>query len=71
MEVLAPRTLDEALGLKAAHPDAVPIAGGTDLMVELNFNRRRPAALMDIPPLPELRRGPPDNWATFPGAGTP
>ncbi len=69
MEVLAPRTLDEALGLKTAHPDAVPIAGGTDLMVDLNFNRRRPAALMDISYLPELRRGAREHGTIFLGAG--
>lgn len=48
MEFLRPTTLDEALRLKADHPDAVPIAGGTDVMVELNFDHRRPAALLDL-----------------------
>ena len=33
MKVHQPRTLDEALALRAAHPEAVPIAGGTDLCV--------------------------------------
>ena len=41
MEILQPDSWGEALELKAAHPEAVPIAGGTDLMVELNFDRRR------------------------------
>jgi CO/xanthine dehydrogenase FAD-binding subunit len=40
--------VDEALALKAEHPDAVPIAGGTDVMVELNFDVRRPPALLDL-----------------------
>ena len=31
------------LAARAEHPDAVPIMGGTDVMVELNFDRRRPA----------------------------
>ena len=39
MEVFLPRSLEEALALKAAHPDAVPVAGGTDLMVAVNFGR--------------------------------
>ena len=39
VDVLTPRSLDEALRLKAEHPDAVPIQGGTDLMVALNFDR--------------------------------
>jgi CO/xanthine dehydrogenase FAD-binding subunit len=40
--------VDEAVALKAEHPDAVPIAGGTDVMVELNFDTRRPPALLDL-----------------------
>ena len=39
VEVITPRSLDEALRLKAERPDARPIAGGTDLLVELNFDR--------------------------------
>jgi CO/xanthine dehydrogenase FAD-binding subunit len=69
MEVLLPRTLDEALAMKADHPEAVPIAGGTDLMVELNFDRRRPQILMDISRLPELRRWEREKGALFLGAG--
>ncbi|MDR7420897.1 MAG: FAD binding domain-containing protein [Armatimonadota bacterium] len=56
MEVLLPRTLDEALAIKAGRPEAVPIAGGTDLMVALNFDRARPPALLDVSRLPELRQ---------------
>ncbi len=48
MDVLTPRSLDEALRLKAEHPGAVPIAGGTDLMVELNFDRRRPDVILNL-----------------------
>src|ERR671936_23921 len=48
MEVLLPRTLDEALAMKADHPEAIPLAGGTDLMVEINFGRIRPDAVIDI-----------------------
>ena len=42
MDVLTPRRLEEALRLRAERPEAVPIQGGTDLMVELNFDRARP-----------------------------
>ncbi len=69
MEVLIPRTLDEALEMKAAHPGAVPIAGGTDLMVELNFDRRRPPALMDVSRLPELGVWRRKEGTVFVGAG--
>ena len=59
MEVLQTDSWQEALELKAAHPDAVPIAGGTDLMVELNFDRIRPPAILDLTRIPELT-----EWGT-------
>jgi CO/xanthine dehydrogenase FAD-binding subunit len=54
MQVFLPESLDEALATKAEHPEAVPIAGGTDLMVELNFDMRRPKAIMDVTRIAEL-----------------
>jgi CO/xanthine dehydrogenase FAD-binding subunit len=55
VDVHAPHTLEEALRLRAEHPGARPIAGGTDLMVALNADRERPAALIDLGRVPELR----------------
>jgi CO/xanthine dehydrogenase FAD-binding subunit len=55
VQVLTPRSLDEALRLKAEHPTSVPIQGGTDVMVELNFDRARPPALLNLNEVPELR----------------
>jgi CO/xanthine dehydrogenase FAD-binding subunit len=55
VEVLTPNSLEEALALKSKHPEAVPIQGGTDLMVELNFDRSRPAALLNLNEVEELR----------------
>jgi|SRR5215218_5196360 len=54
MEFLQPRSLPEALAAKADRPEAVPIAGGTDVMVELNFDRRRPEVVLDLTRVPEL-----------------
>src|SRR6478736_5327228 len=54
MEFLSPGSLADALAAKAAYPDAVPIMGGTDVMVELNFDRRRPDTLLDLTRVPEL-----------------
>jgi CO/xanthine dehydrogenase FAD-binding subunit len=54
MDFLSPRSWTDALAAKAERPDATPIAGGTDIMVELNFGRRRPAALLDLTRVPEL-----------------
>jgi CO/xanthine dehydrogenase FAD-binding subunit len=47
--------LQEALAAKAEQPDAVPIQGGTDVMVALNFDRDRPSALLNLNEVPELR----------------
>ena len=47
MDFLQPKSWDDALAAKAERPDAVPISGGTDLMVDVNFDRRRPDALLD------------------------
>lgn len=69
MEVLLPRRLEEALELKASHPEAVPIAGGTDLMVELNFDHVRPETVIDVSRLPELRTWRRENGHLFVGAG--
>ena len=69
MEVLTPRTLDEALRLKAERPDATPIQGGTDVMVELNFARARPPALHNLNEVPELRGWSRDNGSVRLGAG--
>jgi CO/xanthine dehydrogenase FAD-binding subunit len=55
LDVEIARTLDDALAYLAAHDDAEPIAGGTDLMVEINFGRRRPERLVAIDRLEELK----------------
>ena len=52
---MTPRTLAEALRVKAERPDAVPIEGGTDVMVELNFDRGRPAVLLNLNEVGELK----------------
>jgi CO/xanthine dehydrogenase FAD-binding subunit len=55
MDVMTPRSLDEAVALKAERPEAVPIEGGTDVMVELNFDRARPEALLNLNEVMELK----------------
>jgi CO/xanthine dehydrogenase FAD-binding subunit len=69
MEVLLPHSLDEALALKAEHPEAVPLAGGTDLMVEINFGRLRPPAIIDLSRVGELARWRQEDGHVFLGAG--
>ena len=69
MDVFLPRTLEEALELRAAHPEAVPIAGGTDLMVEMNFGVIRPEAFLDVSRLEELQGWRSDDGRVFLGSG--
>ena len=69
MEVLIPRGLEEALELRAAHPEAVAIAGGTDLMVDLNFDRSRPEVMIDVSRLPELNTWRREDGNLFLGSG--
>ncbi|MFC5147145.1 FAD binding domain-containing protein [Streptomyces aureoversilis] len=54
MEFLRPGSWEEALAAKAEHPEAVPIAGGTDVMVEINFDQRRPDHLLDLTRIGDL-----------------
>jgi CO/xanthine dehydrogenase FAD-binding subunit len=69
VEILAPDTWEQALAMKAAQPEAVPIAGGTDLMVALNFDRARPQAILDLTRVPELRDWEADDGRLRIGAG--
>lgn len=68
VEVLTPRTLDEALRLRA-ETGARPIQGGTDVMVELNFDRARPEALLNLNEVAELRGWSRENGTLRLGAG--
>ncbi|HEY7017901.1 MAG TPA: FAD binding domain-containing protein, partial [Gaiellaceae bacterium] len=69
MDVLTPRSLDEALALKAERPEAVPIQGGTDVMVELNFDRARPPALLNLNAVDELHGWSRENGSLRLGSG--
>lgn len=55
MTVHIPESLEESLNLLHDNPDAHLLTGGTDLMVEVNFNHRRPEAVIALRKVPELR----------------
>ena len=69
MEVFTPRTLDEALRIKAENPDARFIQGGTDVMVELTFGGERPRAMVNLAEVGELRGWSREGDAVRLGAG--
>src|ERR1700687_5430602 len=69
MDFLQPTTWAEALAMKAEHPEAMPIAGGTDVMVDINFDRHRPPAFIDLMRIAELAEwGEEGDWLRI-GAG--
>jgi CO/xanthine dehydrogenase FAD-binding subunit len=53
--VSLPGTLDDAVAALAAMPAAVPVAGGTDLMAAVNSGLLRPAALVGLGRISEIR----------------
>jgi CO/xanthine dehydrogenase FAD-binding subunit len=71
MEFFRPAGWTDALAIKAAHPGALPIAGGTDVMVDINFDRVRPDALLDLTLVRELAEWATDDGVVRLGAGVP
>ena len=59
---MQPDTWAEALTAKAEQPGLLPIAGGTDVMVEINFDRRRPAGLLEGTVLADGAAPDPGAW---------
>jgi CO/xanthine dehydrogenase FAD-binding subunit len=56
VDFIQPTSWADALAVKGERPAAVPVAGGTDLMVEMNFDARRPDALLDLTKIDELAK---------------
>jgi CO/xanthine dehydrogenase FAD-binding subunit len=69
IEIHRPETLAQALELRAADPAAVALAGGTDLMVAINFRQTRPPAVLDLTAVRELGEWAPDGGRLRVGAG--
>ena len=69
VEFIQPTTWEEALAAKSGVPGSVPIAGGTDVMVDLNFDRDRPDALLDLTRVRDLREWGEDDGMLRIGAG--
>jgi CO/xanthine dehydrogenase FAD-binding subunit len=54
--VHSPDRLDDALAALAGDPATTVLAGGTDLMVDVNYGRRRPETVLSLRRVDELRR---------------
>src|SRR5579871_3937899 len=55
LELVRPRTVDEAIAARAAHPDSRCLGGGTDLVVNIRRGIVAPPVLIDVNHVPELR----------------
>jgi CO/xanthine dehydrogenase FAD-binding subunit len=66
---LAPASWTEALQARAAHPGALPLWGGTDVMVDVNFGRSRPDVVLDLTRVRELAAWDEVNGTLRIGAG--
>jgi CO/xanthine dehydrogenase FAD-binding subunit len=71
MRFLQPTSWAEALEARAAEPEAVALAGGTDVMVAVNFGRLRPPVLLDLTRVAELREWGTEDGTVRLGAGVP
>jgi CO/xanthine dehydrogenase FAD-binding subunit len=65
MAVLIPTTLSEAVDALAEHPGATLLAGGTDVMVEVNAGHRQPSVVVALDRVTELR-----SWWLLDGGRT-
>jgi CO/xanthine dehydrogenase FAD-binding subunit len=56
MEMFRPRTVDEAVTILSEHVSATILAGGTDLMVDVNAGRLDPSTVVSLRGIEELRQ---------------
>ena len=56
MPVFIPSSLAEATQLLSNNPDAHLLTGGTDMMVEVNFNHRHPETIIALRNIPEIQQ---------------
>ena len=56
MPVFIPSSLTEETQLLSKNPDAHLLTGGTDMMVEVNFNHRHPDTVIALRNIPEFQR---------------
>jgi CO/xanthine dehydrogenase FAD-binding subunit len=67
---VVPRTLPAALDALADDPSLTVLAGGTDLMVDVNYGRRRPTGVLSLRRVPEVRGWRVDGDEVVLGAAT-
>lgn len=73
MAVHIPTSIEEAVSLLHAHPSSMLLSGGTDVMVEVNFNHRKPQDVIALRSVSELKTWTINNESgtVFIGSGVP
>ena len=73
MTVHIPKTIDDALQILSNDATASVLSGGTDFMVEVNFNHRKPSSILSIGHINELKTWKIDqvDQSVFIGAAVP
>ncbi len=67
---LAPKNLIEALEMMSDRPEAIPLAGGTDLLVQVKEGRRPVETLLSLKRVPEVHQYTHNGTLTFGAAVT-
>ena len=65
MPVFIPSSLTEATQLLSNNPEAHLLTGGTDMMVEVNFNHRHPETVISLRKVPEFQQWSVDTASGF------
>lgn len=55
-DYLTPQSLNEALMMLSDHPEAIPLAGGTDLLLQIKEKRLSARTLLSLKRIPELHQ---------------
>ena len=73
MAVHIPTSVEEVVALLQSHPSSTLLNGGTDIMVEVNFNHRKPESVIALRSVSELKTWSINNEAgtVFIGSGVP
>jgi len=69
-DYLAPKNLQEAFEMMSDHPDVIPLAGGTDLLVQMKEGHRSVRALLSLKRIPEVHQFAQNGRLTFGSAVT-
>ncbi len=69
-DYLAPKNLKEAIEVMSDRPEAIPLAGGTDLLVQMKEEHRPVQVLLSLKRVPEVHRFSQNGMLTFGSAVT-